>query len=64
MAYVGFKSLNRIIVADKSIKNKIISNKELAKELHRPIIRKSKKSTHISYGQYLGCWSWRYAIDK
>ena len=55
MAYVGFKSLNRIIVADKSIKNEIISNKELAKELQRPIIRKSKKSTHVCYGQYLGC---------
>ena len=64
MAYVGFKNLNRRIVADKSIKNEIISNKELAEELHKPIIRKFKKSTHIFYGQYLGYWSCRYAIDK
>ena len=46
------------------IKNKNISNKELAEELHKPIIRKFKKSTIIFYREYLGCWSSWYAINK
>ena len=37
------------------LKNEIISNKELAKELHKPIIRKFEKSTLTLYRQYLGC---------
>ena len=39
-----------------AIKNEIMSNKELAEELHKPIIIKfEKKSTIIFYRQYLGC---------
>ena len=47
-------------------KNENISNKELAEELHKPIIRKFKKKkiTLIFYRQYFGCWSCWYAIDK
>ena len=39
------------------INNENISNKELAKQLHKPIIRKfkKKKSALTFYGQYLGC---------
>ena len=39
------------------IKNEIISDKELAEELHKPITRKFKKqkSTLTFYRQYLGC---------
>ena len=37
------------------IKNKNISNKKLAKELHKPIIRKFEKKRQY-YRQYLGCW--------
>ena len=38
-------------------KNENISNKELAEELHKPIIRKFKKKkiTLIFYRQYFGC---------
>ena len=43
----------------RGIKNEIISNKELADKLQRPIIRKSKKRNRKSklnfYRQYLGC---------
>ena len=39
-----------------AVKNKIISNKELAEELQKPIIKKcEKKSTFTFYGQYLRC---------
>ena len=39
------------------IKNENISNKELAKELYKSIIKnfKKKKSTFIIYRKYLGC---------
>ena len=49
-----------------AIDNEIIYNKELAEELNKPIIRKfdEKKNTLTFYGQYLGCRSNRYAIDK
>ena len=48
-----------------TVKNEIISNKELTEELHKPIIRKlEKKSTITFYRQYLGGRSSRYAIDK
>ena len=38
-------------------KNENISNKELAEELHKPIVRKFKKKkiTLIFYRQYFGC---------
>ena len=48
-------------LADKSasgsgIKNENMSNKKLAEELHKPIIRKlNKKSTLIFHWQYVGC---------
>ena len=55
-----------------TVKNKNFSNKELAEELHKPIIRKSKKrifspyqkNTITFHRQYLGCRSRRYAINK
>ena len=48
-----------------TVKNEIISNKELAEELHKPLIRKfNEKSTLTFYRQYLGCRSSRYAIDR
>ena len=37
------------------IKNENISNKESVEELHKPFIRKFKKSALIFYRQYLGC---------
>ena len=48
------------------IKNENVLNKELADELHKPIIRKTekRKSKITSYRQYLGCWSCWYAINK
>ena len=46
------------------VKNENFSNKQLAEELHQPIIRKSnKRKVHSPlYRQYLGCRSSRYAI--
>ena len=45
-----------------AIKNEIMSNKELAEELHKPIIRKfEKKKVH---SVIFGCWFCRNAIDK
>ena len=43
----------------------IISNKKIANELHKIIIKKNwgKKST-LFYRQYFGCRSSRYAVDK
>ena len=38
-----------------AIKNGNMSNKELAKELHKPIVWKFNKSTLIFCRQYLGC---------
>ena len=47
------------------IKNENMSNKELAEELRKPVIRElKKKRILIFYRQYLGCWSNRNAIDK
>ena len=47
-------------------KNKNTSNKELAEELHKPIIRKilKTKSIPIFYRQYLECWFSWYRISK
>ena len=49
-----------------TVKNQNISNKELAEELHKTIIKTiwKEKSTIIFYRQYLGCWSCWYAINK
>ena len=47
----------------RTAKKEIISNKELAEELHKPNIRKfNKKSTLTFYRQYLGLKSSRYAF--
>ena len=48
------------LLTDKSasggaIKNKIMSNKKLAEELHKPIIRKFGRKKLIFYRQYLWC---------
>ena len=49
----------------KGNKNEIMSDQQLAEEIHIPIIRKlRKKSTITFYKQYLGCWSSWYAINK
>ena len=44
-------------IAYGAIKNEIMSNKELAEELHKPTIIKFKKSKSIPiiYRQYLRC---------
>ena len=42
----------------------VISIKELADKVHKPIIRRFKKIAINFYRQYLGCRSSRYAIDK
>ena len=49
----------------KAIK-KNIQNEKLAEKLHKLIIRKFEKmkSILIFYRQYLGCCSYRYAINK
>ena len=51
-----YKFLHRK-TSGSGIKNENISNKELAEELHKPIIRKFKKTIRILifYRQYLGC---------
>ena len=43
--------------SSSGIKNENVLNKELADELHKPIIRKieKRKSKITSYRQYLGC---------
>ena len=48
------------------VKKEIISNKELAEQLHKPITRKfEKRKVHSPfYRQYLGCRSRRYAVDE
>ena len=52
-------------VSGRTVKSEIISNKELAEELHKPIIRKFRKKKYTNlYRQYLGCRSSRYVIDK
>ena len=70
MVYKSFDknttSLGDKSTAGRTVKNEIISTKELAEELHKPIIRKfeKSKSTITFYRQYLGRRSNRYAIDK
>ena len=43
-----------------------LQTQHLAEELHKPIIRKFKKRRVCSpfKDNILGCWSWRYAINK
>ena len=49
----------------ETVKNEIVSNKELAEELHKPIIRKfEKRKVHSPFIEYLGSRSSRYATDK
>ena len=52
--------------SSSGIKNENVLNKELADELHKPIIRKieKRKSKITFYRQYLRCWSCWYAINK
>ena len=56
-------------LADKStaggtIKNEIKQNEQLAKELHKPIIKKCKTRKYIHHlKKIFGCWSYRYAIN-
>ena len=47
-------------------KNEITSNKELAEELHKPLIRtfKNRTSRLTFYRQYLGFWPCWYGINK
>ena len=45
-----------------AVKSEIISNKDSAEELHKPIIKKFKKRK--VHSPYLGCRSSRYVIDK
>ena len=40
------------------VESNIMLNQQLAEELQKPII------TLISFRQYLGCWSRRYAVEK
>ena len=48
-----------------AVKNENISNKELAKELHKSIIRKlEKKKVNSPFIDKFGCWSRWYAINK
>ena len=49
-----------------AIENENLSNREIAEELHKPIIRKfdKKKSSLTFYRQYLRYRPSRYAIDK
>ena len=58
--------INFLIKRLQIVKNESFSNKELAKNLPRPIIRKfgKRKITITFYGQYLGHRPSSYAIDK
>ena len=49
-----------------TVKNENISNKELAEELHKPIIKKFKKRKVQSpfIDNIWGCWSYWYAVNK
>ena len=42
------------LASKSSVENENISNKELAEELHKPIIRKQDNEKLIVYKQYLG----------
>ena len=61
----NFSGESTMLANKSAIKNEIISNKELAEELHKPIIIKfNKRKVHTFYRQYLGRRSSRYATDK
>ena len=58
LALIVYKSFDKKIscTSGNGIKNDNILNKELAEELHKPIIRKFKnESILMFYRQYLGC---------
>ena len=61
MVYKVFDKKNSATRANKfagsGVKNENILNKELAEEMHKPIIRnfKKKKTTFFFYRLYLGC---------
>ena len=60
MGYIFLKK-----VSGGTVKNEIISDKELPKELHKPIIGKfDQKSTLTNYRQYLERRSSRYESTK
>ena len=58
--------LLRVKFAGGAVKNKNISSKELAEELHKPFIRNIEKRK--SYSSFIdivwGCLSSRYTINK
>ena len=56
----------RYICYHGAVKNENMSNQKLAEELHKRIFKKYEKHkiTPTFYGQYLGCWSYWYAINK
>ena len=58
------KPFDKKKTSGETVKNEIISNKELSEELHKPIIRKFHKSALTFYRQYLVRRSHRYAVDK
>ena len=68
MVYVFFdKKSKRSGVANNNNNNnsKTKQNIQLAKELHKPIIRNFKKRTvYYGFKDYMGCWFSWYAINK
>ena len=58
LASMVYKFLDKR-TSGSGIKNKKMSDQQLAEELHKPLIKnfKKKESTLIFYRQYLGCWS-------
>ena len=52
--------------AGGAVKNENMSNKEVAEELQKPVVRKFKKrKVYSSFIKNIwGCWSCRYAINK
>ena len=53
-----------VTLANKSAIKSIPQNEQSADELHKPIIRKFKKSIFSIQRQHLGCRFSRYAINK
>ena len=51
--------------AGSDVNNEIEQNQQLAKELHKPIIRRFiKRAVHSGFKDYLGCWFIWYANNK
>ena len=61
--FIGFFNKK---IPNSGANNAIKQNEQLDKELHKPVIRKFKKKESLFsiQRQYLGCWSYRYAINK